>query len=400
MFPLTSKSRPENNATLRKAAILVAALDEATAESLLAGMPAAAARRVREVAGSLGPVSEIERRRVLTELMAARDTRRPDRRATYSFPAEDEGVELDATLAQRIAQGYEDDRAEETIPTPVQPPAGDGRTRPAFSRLRGSQPQTLGRILSAESPQTIAVVLAHLDRRQAAATLANLDEALQVEVVRRLGRLDEANAEVIREIETQLESVITEEEAQERKRSAGAEMVREILVESGGEDRHRLLTKLKSTDEQLAGRLRFDVDTSAPRKQGEPNLLHKPADQHYDPAPQAEGFRLPRFDDLALLADGNLAELLQTADAETALLAIAGAGKRFMRRLGRLLSARERRQLDRRLASLGPVRLADIEEAQRRMVQLAATLAKSEDDFAPDASPSADSSPLRAAYAA
>jgi flagellar motor switch protein FliG len=81
------------------------------------------------------------------------------------------------------------------------------------------------------------------------------------------------------------------------------------------------------------------------------------------------------FDDVARLSDRDLAYLFSTADPQVTLLALTGAPPHFVERLLRQMSATEARQLRRRLQSVGPLLLRDVELAQQRLAQIAAELA-------------------------
>ncbi|MBN1911122.1 MAG: hypothetical protein JW818_15355, partial [Pirellulales bacterium] len=80
---------------LRKAAILVAALDRATADTLLDAMRPEQAALVRQTVVTMDPVDPAEERRVIDEFL---------RQGLPSPPREPAGIELDGRLAQRLAE--------------------------------------------------------------------------------------------------------------------------------------------------------------------------------------------------------------------------------------------------------------------------------------------------------
>ena len=90
-------SKASSQASMRKAAILVSALDHRTADALLDRMPADDAARVRNAVLDLGDVSDDEQRAVLAEFLQAGG---PAGRG-------DEGVELDESLARKLAAAPE-----------------------------------------------------------------------------------------------------------------------------------------------------------------------------------------------------------------------------------------------------------------------------------------------------
>jgi hypothetical protein len=82
-----------------------------------------------------------------------------------------------------------------------------------------------------------------------------------------------------------------------------------------------------------------------------------------------------RFDDLALLDDTSLAVLIQTADPQLVLLALAGASHEFIDRILQPLDQRESRMLRRQMEKIGPLQLQDITRAQQALASHAIQLA-------------------------
>src|SRR3954465_2271536 len=84
----------QNAQAIRKAAILIASLDQRTAETLLKQMGPAQAAQVRETIAELGPLDPREQNDVVEEF----------RRLGPLLPEKSPpGLELDAGLAQKIA---------------------------------------------------------------------------------------------------------------------------------------------------------------------------------------------------------------------------------------------------------------------------------------------------------
>jgi flagellar motor switch protein FliG len=79
--------------------------------------------------------------------------------------------------------------------------------------------------------------------------------------------------------------------------------------------------------------------------------------------------------DVAELDDESLAVVLRAADAELTMLALVGAMPPRVDRFLALVPEDEAREIRRELAHLGPTRLSDVEEARRRLAELARRLA-------------------------
>ena len=78
---------------------------------------------------------------------------------------------------------------------------------------------------------------------------------MQVEVIRRLVDLDDANPEVLWEVERGLKSRILEEIRDERRRAAGVKAVASILAAANPGVKRDILANLAMHDRNLAGRL-------------------------------------------------------------------------------------------------------------------------------------------------
>ena len=89
------------------------------------------------------------------------------------------------------------------------------------------------------------------------------------------------------------------------------------------------------------------------------------------PQPQIE------FDDLMQLDDADLGCVLQKTTGRVLLLALAGASKTFIEKIYRQLPRADAQALRQQIEQQGPIRLRDVEEAQRRIGLVAAQLAES-----------------------
>lgn len=77
------------------------------------------------------------------------------------------------------------------------------------------------------------------------------------------------------------------------------------------------------------------------------------------------------LDVLSQLDDQSFAKLLGEADATVVLIALAGAEPKLLDNLLRLIPKREAKQVKRRIEQIGPIRLQDIERAQRELAHRA-----------------------------
>ncbi len=308
---------------IRKAAILIAALDRKSADVVLDKMNAALAHLVRRAVVDLDDVDPEEERLVLDEFLRAgsREETKPA------------GVELDHGPARKPNAGAA------PVARPAETsPGGD----PPFRFLQEAEAEKLARLLAAERAQTIALVLSHLPPQRAGAVLVRFQPALQVDVLRRLVDLEETDPAILREIEQMLESRLAELVRMQRRRVAGLSAVAGILSASDPGVGMQILDTLNAYDRRLAERLK-------------PEQLD--------------------FEDFGLLDDRSLAVVLAGADPEVAILAMAGAPENLLERILHQLPQGEAQTVRHRLLHLGPTRLSDVEQARLELVELARRLA-------------------------
>jgi flagellar motor switch protein FliG len=351
---------------LRKAAILISALDAASADALLEQMSEADARRVRMVMVELDDIDAAEQEAVISEFLGPRAVKVNN----------DDGVELELSTNRF---GGKERRA----PTsPVEAPAEQ-----PFKFLSEADPERIAPHLLREHPQTIAVVLAHLPPSRAAEIVKQLPEDVQTEVLLRIGRIEEMNSEVVRDVERGLEAVLAHELKTTRQRGTGVAAL-EAILEASGQGRSRLVKQVAQQDRLLATQVenvRPHQTTSTtsptairptrrtPTERATParTTSHPPEPRAAAPSP----LFTVEFAQLQSLDDRAWARILRATESQVALLALAGAPTTLVKRLLRQLPPREARLLERKMEQLGPVRLRDIERAQQQIARIAAELA-------------------------
>ncbi len=312
---------------IRRAAILVASLDRATADAMLQALGPEQARRVRQAMVDLEQIDPREQQKVIEEFF----------RAGPGLPRDyPPGVELDGRLARKLATS--------------QPPHATGpasRATPAdappFRFLHDAEAQKLARVLCGELPQTIALVLSHLPPEQAGGVLARLQPGLQVDVIRRLVDLEETDPEILREVEQALESRLSQQVHMQRRRVAGLKALSGILEASGDQVADQILDNLAAHDRPLADR------------------LHLPT---------------VSFDDFTTLDDDALAAIFAAAEPELAMTALVGAPPELIDRILRRFAAPEAHTVRQKLDHPGPIRLRDVEGARQQIADLARRLAR------------------------
>ena len=218
------------------------------------------------------------------------------------------------------------------------------RPRP-FGFMRRTDPAQVLSFLRDEHPQTIALVLAHLDPGDASVLLASLPYALQGDVARRIAALDPAAPEVVHEVERVLQHKL----ARLCRSPAGAEH-----AASGGIDTIlKMFHRMDRATEQTV------IDAL---EQEDPELA------------QEIEQRMFVFEDLLLLDDQALQEVLREVSRQELAVALKAVDAEILERVVRNMSKRGAALLREAMERLGPIRLGEVEEAQRRVAAVVRAL--------------------------
>jgi flagellar motor switch protein FliG len=220
-----------------------------------------------------------------------------------------------------------------------------GQIQPAaFEIVKKVDPKNLLDFIRREHPQTIALILANMDPKQAAQTLSELAADLQSDVVLRIATMDKTNPEVIKQIETILESRLSSLFTQEVSISGGVKSVAEIMNRLDRSTERSLLGTLQEQDGELAESIRRLMFT---------------------------------FEDIVHVDDRGVQRILKELDQRDLALALKAAGPEVGGKIFKNMSERAAGLLKEEIGYLGPVRLRDVEESQRRIVDIVRRLEES-----------------------
>ena len=342
--------------SLHKVAILVASLDEASAERLLASLPAQQARAVRLHLDELTDIDPDEQREIVA------DFRRSLARSSEPSSA---GVELEASLLERIDhQDYS--IASATVPCGL------------FEALTTDDVETLATMMKSESTQTVAVVLSRLDADRAAEILNKFSVAEQRAILDRLADLDSTDEQAVHVVEAQVAQWISAQRQRRERMAAGKQMVERLMSRQPGRseavvlaDRMpRSMSPVANEYAQLSTRrsalpqpVRYEpIPTTIPAPPARPSnpLAHLSAEECI--------VRLEALPDQVLLT------ALAKCESRMALLSLVGVSEKLLKRVTRGLSRHENKLFRQQLRDIGPTRLSDILTAQQEVLHTATQL--------------------------
>jgi flagellar motor switch protein FliG len=220
----------------------------------------------------------------------------------------------------------------------IRGPAG----RNMWQKLGNIDAVVLANFLKNEYPQTIAVILSKIRAEHSANVLRNLPNDLSIEVVGRMLRLESVQKEALDHIENTLRTEFVSTLTQTRRRDPH-EMMAEIFNGFDRQTELRFLAALDASNQEAAERIRALMFT---------------------------------FDDLAKLDPAGLQTLVSQADKSTLARALKGASQPMRDFFFGAMSQRAAKNMQEDMASLGPLRLKEVDEAQTTLVQMTKDLAE------------------------
>ncbi|MDJ0276565.1 flagellar motor switch protein FliG [Sphingomonas sp. 2R-10] len=198
-------------------------------------------------------------------------------------------------------------------------------------------------LIKDEHPQIAAVLLANLEPGIAAQVLEGLPEASQPQILHRIAKLGPITAEAIETLKSMLS--------------------------------RRMTGRTSGTNVQLGGAKDAAKILSSGRKATETRVMPKLAKIDRDIARQIED-QLFVFDNLLEMDDKNLGVLIRNVDSDMLVRALKGVDEAARGRFLGCMSARAADGIRDEMEARGPMKLAEVLDAQKGVITVARQLAK------------------------
>ncbi|WP_331776037.1 flagellar motor switch protein FliG [Sulfurospirillum sp. 1612] len=211
-----------------------------------------------------------------------------------------------------------------------------------FGYLSQIKPQQLSDFIINEHPQTIALILAHMDPTRAAETLSFFTDELRSEVTIRMANLGEISPSVVKRVSTVLENKL-ESLTSYKVEVGGPRAVAEILNRLGQKASKTTISFIEQSDESLASTIKEMMFT---------------------------------FEDIVKLDNNGIREILKVVDKKDLMVALKGSSEDLKKQFMDNMSQRAQDAFIEEMNFLGAVRVKDVEEAQRRIVEEVQKLAE------------------------
>ena len=306
-------------------------------------------------------------------------------------------------------------------------------SQPSWKRM---DIRALSHFLRSERATVIAVVLNQLPPDKGVALLQQLPAAMHREVLQAIASLQDIDEEAMQSIEEHLAERIKDYEQQVNGEAKGTRRVAALLAAAPPElqeswsrfvhiaidpanettsavvpqaplqiapprTEHDAQTSTLEVKQPLTSRSTSETNktvevktnaTDEPDFEENPYIIPFPVSNELPPLSNTDRSLIQiEFEQILSLSAQQLAQVLSAAESQTVLLALAGASPTFMKRFYAMLTKPDGKALASRLSKIGPLKLRDIDEAQRSIAELAAKLTS------PRSNRSSHTRPLRVA---
>ncbi|MEM7623043.1 MAG: flagellar motor switch protein FliG [Planctomycetota bacterium] len=322
-------SSPSELEGVSKAAILLVAVGQDRAASVLKEMPPEQVEEVMRELASLGRIETGLQSAVVEEFYNLSVAADYLNEGNLDFAKNVLLNSMDPKLAERLLG---------QIQTQVQ--------KTPFSFLQRAESENLLTFIQDEHPQTIALILCHLSHHKSSEILGGLPVQKQIEVIKRIANMEQTNPEVIREVEQGLESRLSNMLMQSMEKAGGVPTVAEVLNLVDRATEKSIMEGLESEDPDLVEQIR--------------RLMFV-------------------FEDIKLVNDKGIQAVLKEVENDELSVALKTASEELKNQVFTNMSERAANMIQEDMEFMGPVRVSDVESAQQRIVDIVRRLEESGD---------------------
>jgi flagellar motor switch protein FliG len=315
-----NNSEKQRNGTER-AAILLLSLGETEAAEVMKHMGAKDVQRIGAAMTQLQNISRQEVSDVINEF-----TQKLESQTSL-------GVGVDDYLRKVLITALGEDKAGGVIDRIL-----FGRSSKGLEALKWMDSRQVSELIRQEHPQIISIVLAYLDADQSAEVLAQFPEWLRADVIMRIATLDGIQPSALHELDEVIEKQFAGKTgALKTSVLGGIKTAAQIMNYMDSSQESALIDSIRKVDDQLGGKIQ--------------DLMFV-------------------FGDLVDIDDRGMQEVLRAVPGEKLLLAMKGADDELKSKIFKNMSQRAAEMLKDDLESRGPVRLSEVEGAQKEILAM------------------------------
>lgn len=323
---------PENNqapqvtiSKLQQSAILLMSLGETAAAEVLKHMGPKEVQRIGTAMAQLKSVQQYEVEIVLNNFMN-------EVRTQTGL-----GMGADGYIRNMLVTALGEDKANGLIDRILL-----GGNTTGLDTLKWMEARSVADIIRNEHPQIQAIVLAYLDADQSAEVLSLFPEKVRLDVMMRLASLDTVQPSALQELNDILEKQFSGSAGSQTKEMGGFKTAAEIVNFLDGTVGSELLDSIKEIDEDMGNQIQ--------------DLMFV-------------------FENLREVDDRGIQSLLREVSSDVLILALKGADDLLKEKIFKNMSSRAAELLKDDLEAKGPVRVSEVQGAQKEILTIARRMA-------------------------
>ena len=218
---------------------------------------------------------------------------------------------------------------------------GVGGNNRGLETLKWLEPRGVADIIKNEHPQIMSLIISYLDPEQAAEVLKYFDERTRVDLVMRIASQESVQPIVFKELNYILEKVFQGTAISASKEVGGVKVAANMMNFVDTASEQKIMSSINEKDADMAARIQ--------------DLMFV-------------------FDDLYDVDDRGMQTILREVNNETLLLALKGCDDKMKDKIFTNMSQRAAELLKDDLEAKGPVRLSEVESAQKEILAIARRL--------------------------
>ena len=317
---------PRNFTGVERAAVLMMIVGDEEAAAILQKLDPDEVRELGTAMMNVADVSEWEMAQVLDDF-----TGRASERSAIQF---DPRPKVQSVVTKALGP----ERAS-TMLARILPP----EPNESIAQLAWMEATEIAAMLEEEHPQIAAVLLAHLDPDVAGKVLEMLPEAIQPQVLRRVAKLGPVTAEAVATL-----TALLERHAAQPKRVTGVQM-------GGTREAAKIMSAVRKVTEQKVMPKLAKLDREVAKAIEEAMFV---------------------FDNLLELDDKNMGTLLRNIESDVLVRSLKGVDEESRNRFLSCMSSRAADTIRDEMEARGPMKMAEVLEAQKVMIAIARQLVK------------------------
>lgn len=321
-----AKSKSASMDRVHQAAILLMALGEEEAAEVLKHM---GPKEVQRIGQAMAKLQNVTREQVEDVL------------ANFIEIVRDQtslGVGNESYIRNMLVQALGEDKAGSLVDRILM-----GGNTSGLDTLKWMDPRSVADLIRFEHPQIQAIVIAYIDSDQAAEVLQHLDERVRLDIMLRISSIDTIQPQALQELNDILEKQFSNTTTNVTATLGGVKCAADIMNFLDTSTESQLVESIKEVDEEIAQEIQ--------------DLMFV-------------------FENLQDIDDRGIQSLLREVSSETLILALKGADDGIKDKIFGNMSKRAAELLKDDLETRGPVKVSEVEAAQKEILSVARRMAE------------------------